>query len=120
MSIEVPNDSTQKIYVWFDALLNYLTATKFPHGFEVQDSKFVTPENSIWPATHVIGKDIIRFHCIYWPIFLMAAGIELPKQVIVHSHWLCDGFKMSKAWEMWLIQWKLVSIMVSTQCGFPC
>lgn len=96
-SIEVPNDSTQKIYVWFDALLNYLTATKFPHGFEVQDSKFVTPENSIWPATHVIGKDIIRFHCIYWPIFLMAAGIELPKQVIVHSHWLCDGFKMSKS-----------------------
>ena len=96
-SIEVPNDNTQKIYVWFDALLNYLTATEFPQDFEVKDSKYITPENSIWPATHVIGKDIIRFHCIYWPIFLMAAGIELPKQVIVHSHWLCDGFKMSKS-----------------------
>ncbi|KAI5964131.1 MSM1 [Candida pseudojiufengensis] len=95
-SIEVPNDSTQKIYVWFDALLNYLTATGFPNGFE-QDSKYVTPKNNLWPATHIIGKDIIRFHCIYWPIFLLAAGIELPKQIIVHSHWLCEGFKMSKS-----------------------
>ena len=51
---------------------------------------------------------------------LMAAGIELPKQVIVHSHWLCDGFKMSKSLGNVVDQWKLVSIMVSTQCGFPC
>lgn len=95
--IEVPNDSSQKIYVWFDALLNYLTATGFPKRFKQDGTGFITPENNPWPATHVIGKDIIRFHCIYWPIFLMAAEIELPKQVIVHSHWLCEGFKMSKS-----------------------
>lgn len=93
--IEVPGDSSQKIYVWFDALLNYLTAAKFP--FPVENQVFKTPENSQWPATHVIGKDIIRFHCIYWPIFLMAANIELPRQVIVHSHWLSEGVKMSKS-----------------------
>ncbi|KAL6451353.1 MSM1 Methionine--tRNA ligase [Candida maltosa Xu316] len=96
-SIEVPNDPDQKIYVWFDALLNYISAAGFPKTFVKESSSFVTPENNIWPATHIIGKDIIRFHCIYWPIFLMAGGIELPKQVIVHSHWLCDGVKMSKS-----------------------
>lgn len=94
--IEVPTDSSQRIYVWFDALLNYLTAAGFPKSFEF-DTEIRTLKESPWPACHVIGKDIIRFHCIYWPIFLMAAGIELPKQVIVHSHWLCDGFKMSKS-----------------------
>lgn len=97
-SIEVPNDPSQKIYVWFDALLNYLTAAGFPHGFtKAQSEEYITPLENIWPATHIIGKDIIRFHCIYWPIFLMAAKIELPKQVIVHSHWLCEGVKMSKS-----------------------
>ncbi|KAI5968123.1 MSM1, partial [Candida theae] len=95
--IDVPNDQSQKIYVWFDALLNYLTATGFPRGFAKDGSRYVTLENSPWPATHIIGKDIIRFHCIYWPIFLMAANIEPPKQVVVHSHWLCEGFKMSKS-----------------------
>ncbi|KAK6456960.1 mitochondrial methionyl-tRNA synthetase [Scheffersomyces xylosifermentans] len=95
-SIEVPNDPSQKIYVWFDALLNYLTAASFPH-FERQGDKFITPVESPWPATHIIGKDIIKFHCIYWPIFLLAAGIELPKKVVVHAHWLSDGFKMSKS-----------------------
>lgn len=88
--IEVPNDPTQKVYVWFDALLNYLTAAGYPH----RDLK--APYN-IWPACHVLGKDIMRFHCIYWPIFLMAAEIDLPKMIFVHSHWLCDGKKMSKS-----------------------
>lgn len=96
-AIEVPNDKSQKIYVWFDALLNYLTAVGFPGKFKQTEGIFTTPPTNPWPATHVIGKDIIRFHCIYWPIFLMAAGVPLPKQVIVHSHWLCDGFKMSKS-----------------------
>lgn len=96
--IEVPNDPSQKIYVWFDALLNYLTACRFSRDFKADEKgHFATPHKNPWPATHVIGKDIIRFHCIYWPIFLMAANVELPKQVIVHSHWLCDGFKMSKS-----------------------
>ena len=126
-SIAVPNDESQKIYVWFDALLNYLTATGFPKQFQsdgvtkvgtcnnsggssnnennknnennenISSQSFQTPPLNIWPATHIIGKDIIRFHCIYWPIFLIAAGIELPKEVIVHSHWLSDGVKMSKS-----------------------
>ncbi|CAK9441573.1 uncharacterized protein LODBEIA_P54410 [Lodderomyces beijingensis] len=99
-SIEVPDDPSQKIYVWFDALLNYLTAANFPHGFTTPNTtnyNFTTPTENIWPATHIIGKDIIRFHCIYWPIFLIAAGVELPREVIVHSHWLSSGSKMSKS-----------------------
>lgn len=95
--IGVPNDASQKIYVWFDALLNYATACGFPQEFPMKDGRFQQSVSNMWPATHVIGKDIVRFHCIYWPIFLMAAGIEVPKQVVVHSHWLCDGFKMSKS-----------------------
>lgn len=86
--IDVPNDESQKIYVWFDALINYITAGGYPEK---------APEDMIWPATHVVGKDIMRFHCIYWPIFLMACGLELPTQVIVHSHWLSEGVKMSKS-----------------------
>lgn len=95
--IPVPNDPSQTIYVWFDALLNYATAAGFPQSFVGEDNKFIASQDNIWPATHVIGKDITRFHCIYWPIMLMAAGIELPKQIIVHSHWLSEGFKMSKS-----------------------
>lgn len=86
--IEVPNDDSQKIYVWLDALINYITAAGYPTK---------APEDLVWPATHVVGKDIMRFHCIYWPIFLMACGLELPTLVIVHSHWLSEGVKMSKS-----------------------
>lgn len=86
--IDVPNDDSQKIYVWFDALINYITAAGYPE---------VAKNDMVWPATHVVGKDIMRFHCIYWPIFLMAGGLELPTQVIVHSHWLSEGVKMSKS-----------------------
>ncbi|CAH2353919.1 methionine--tRNA ligase, mitochondrial [[Candida] railenensis] len=93
--IEVPNDETQKVYVWFDALINYITSCGYPSDafFSGATADGANP----WPGTHVIGKDIIRFHCIYWPIFLMAANIAVPKQVVVHSHWLSDGFKMSKS-----------------------
>jgi len=83
--ISVPGDESQKIYVWVDALVNYITATGYPNL------------NNRWPGTHLIGKDITRFHCIYWPALLSAAGVELPKQVVVHGHWLADGFKMSKS-----------------------
>lgn len=84
--VSVPGDDTQKVYVWFDALVNYLSSI---------GGVPVSPE--WWPGVHLIGKDIIRFHCIYWPAFLMAAKIDLPKQVIVHGHWLMDGSKMSKS-----------------------
>lgn len=83
--IPVPNDDTQKIYVWFDALVNYLTSEGYPTSKEMPQ------------PTHLIGKDIIKFHCIFWPAFLMAAGIQLPKQVFVHGHWLMGGRKMSKS-----------------------
>lgn len=90
--IEVPNDSEQRIYVWFDALINYLTVCSPVFG-----QKISFPDTDIWPPTQVIGKDISRFHCVYWPIILMASGISLPEQIVVHSHWLNDGFKMSKS-----------------------
>ena len=84
--IQVPGDDSQRIYVWIDALVNYLTSCKYPEL------------NQYWSnATHLIGKDIIRFHCVYWPALLMAAEIPLPKQVVVHGHWLCEGSKMSKS-----------------------
>jgi methionyl-tRNA synthetase len=83
--IPVPADDSQKIYVWFDALVNYLTSEGYPTAKEMPR------------PTHLIGKDIIKFHCIYWPAFLMAAGIQLPKQVFVHGHWLMGGRKMSKS-----------------------
>jgi len=86
--IPVPGDDTQVVYVWFDALLNYLTATGFPDaGWELA-----------WPADlHVIGKEINRFHTVLWPAMLMAAGIELPEQVAVHGWIHVDGQKMSKS-----------------------
>lgn len=86
--IEVPDDPLQRIYVWFDALINYITAAGYPQ---------VGVTAAKWPATHIVGKDIMRFHCIYWPIFLMAARQPVPEQVVVHAHWLSEGFKMSKS-----------------------
>ena len=84
--IPVPQDSSQTIYVWLDALINYLTAAGYPDKMEY------------WPpACHVIGKDILKFHAIYWPAFLLAAGIELPRKILCHSHWTVDGAKMSKS-----------------------
>lgn len=83
--IPVPNDDSQRIYVWFDALVNYLTSIGYPNIKEMPQ------------MTHLVGKDIIKFHCIHWPTFLMAAGVELPKEVVVHGHWLMGGRKMSKS-----------------------
>ncbi len=94
--IQVPNDSSQKIYVWVDALINYLTSIGFPF-LESNSSSNLIPRNSFWPPTHLIGKDIIRFHCIHWPALLLAAGIPLPKQIVIHGHWISEGMKMSKS-----------------------
>lgn len=88
--IPVPGNPKHVMYVWVDALTNYLTATGFP--------KKNTPRSDFWPANvHIIGKDIIRFHAIYWPAFLMSAGIELPKRVFAHGFLLNRGEKMSKS-----------------------
>ena len=90
--IPVPWDEGQVFYVWFDALLNYYTALAF-----ARDGHDATPE--FWPASyHLIGKDILKFHTIFWPAMLMAAGIELPEHVFVHGFLLGgDGRKMSKS-----------------------
>lgn len=90
--IPVPDDETQTIYVWLDALINYLTKANYP--FQIPGH-----ENAAgWPAdVHVIGKDIVRFHCIYWPAFLMALDLPLPKQILTHAHWTLGKKKMSKS-----------------------
>ncbi|MDQ8044580.1 MAG: methionine--tRNA ligase, partial [Patulibacter sp.] len=76
--VPVPWDESQVIYVWWDALLNYVTALAFADEAQDQTEKF-------WPATfHVIGKDILKFHAIYWPALLMAAGLEVPRHILIH------------------------------------
>lgn len=88
--IRVPGDDTQTIYVWLDALINYITATGYPSG----DGD----KHKNWPPNvQVIGKDIVRFHCIYWPAFLMALDLPLPRAFLTHAHWTMGRFKMSKS-----------------------
>jgi methionyl-tRNA synthetase len=85
----VPGDPRHVMYVWVDALTNYITATGFPDD---------GPRAKFWPAdVHVIGKDITRFHAIYWPAFLMSAGLPVPRQVVVHGFLFNRGEKMSKS-----------------------
>lgn len=89
--IKVPNDEKHVIYVWLDALINYISALGYP---EDQDGKY----QKYWPAdAHIVGKDILRFHAIYWPAFLMAAGLELPKSIMAHGWWTNQGQKISKS-----------------------
>jgi methionyl-tRNA synthetase len=89
--IKVPNDPKHVMYVWVDALTNYITATGY---VEVENG----PRAKYWPAdAHIIGKDIIRFHAVYWPAFLMSAGLPLPKRVYAHGFLLNKGEKMSKS-----------------------
>jgi methionyl-tRNA synthetase len=89
--IKVPNDPKHVMYVWVDALTNYITATGY-----VEDEN--GPRAKYWPAdAHIIGKDIIRFHAVYWPAFLMSAGLPLPKRVYAHGFLLNKGEKMSKS-----------------------
>ncbi|KAJ3960772.1 methionyl-tRNA synthetase [Colletotrichum tropicale] len=90
--IRVPDDPSQTIYVWVDALINYLTKAGFPTW---QPGK---EHEGGWPAdVHVIGKDIVRFHGIYWPALLMALDLPLPKQLLSHAHWTLGKKKMSKS-----------------------
>ncbi|PWK07938.1 methionine--tRNA ligase [Tumebacillus permanentifrigoris] len=92
--IQVPSDPEHVIYVWLDALTNYITAI----GYGSDDPELQQKYNKFWPAdVHVIGKDIVRFHTIYWPIFLMALDLPLPKKVFGHGFFLSGGDKMSKS-----------------------
>jgi len=94
--VRVPWDPEHVFYVWFDALLNYYTALSYAPAPASLDGADLT--SVFWPASyHLIGKDILRFHAIYWPALLMAAEIELPKRLFVHGYLLMGGEKMSKS-----------------------
>ena len=89
--IPVPDDPKHVIYVWLDALANYITALGYP---EVESTDYA----AYWPAdVHIVGKDILRFHTVYWPAFLMAAGLAPPRRVFAHGWWTVEGQKMSKS-----------------------
>ncbi|KAL1079996.1 hypothetical protein V6Z11_D10G259900 [Gossypium hirsutum] len=92
--IPVPNDNKQTIYVWFDALLGYISAL-------LEDKEQISLQSAVssgWPASlHLIGKDILRFHAVYWPAMLMSAGLSLPKMVFGHGFLTKDGMKMGKS-----------------------
>ncbi|MDH6180254.1 methionyl-tRNA synthetase [Microbacteriaceae bacterium SG_E_30_P1] len=87
--VKVPWDDTHVVYVWFDALLNYISAI----GYGVDDAEL----ERRWPAVHLVGKDIARFHAVIWPAMLMAAGLEVPRAVFGHGWLLVGGEKMSKS-----------------------
>ncbi len=92
--IPVPGDPKHVIYVWLDALANYITAIGFGSDKEKDKKKF----ERYWPAdVHMIGKEIVRFHCVYWPAFLLAAELPLPKSIVAHGWLLFEESKMSKS-----------------------
>ena len=97
--VPVPGDSRHVMYVWFDALTNYLTALGF--GGDATGAAGAAGEDQVarfWPsATHLVGKEIIRQHALYWPAFLMSAGLLPPKRIVAHGWWLMGGAKMSKS-----------------------
>ena len=89
--VPVPNDDDHIMYVWLDALTNYVTAVGFP---ETETGEYA----HYWPADlHMVGKDILRFHAVYWPAFLMAAELEPPKRIYAHGWWTNEGQKISKS-----------------------
>ena len=89
--IPVPGDEKHVIYVWFDALISYMAALGYPDENSVDFKNF-------WPVVrHMVGKDIIRFHCVTWPLMLLALKINLPVEVIAHGWWTSEGAKMSKS-----------------------
>jgi methionyl-tRNA synthetase len=89
--VQVPDDPAHVVYVWFDALINYMSALGYPDDGAALFKTF-------WPAElHVIGKDILRFHAVFWPAFLLAAGLEPPRRVFAHGWWTVEGEKISKS-----------------------
>ena len=91
--IPVPGDPAHTMYVWFEALTNYITAI----GFGNEERQRAVGFEKFWPALHLVGKDILRFHAVYWPAFLLAAGAQQPRGIVAHGMWLDpNGRKMSK------------------------
>jgi methionyl-tRNA synthetase len=96
--IPCPSDNSQNIYVWLDALTNYLTVTGYPWDGTNEKGEGSSVYENAWPADfHIIGKDIVRFHTVYWPCFLLAAGLPLPKRVLAHGLFTTNRQKMSKS-----------------------
>lgn len=89
--IRVPDDPSQTIYVWIDALMNYAVRAGYPFAPGQEDARGWPPD------VQVIGKDIMRFHCVYWPALLMALGVPLPRRILSHAHWTMGKMKMSKS-----------------------
>ncbi|MFO8056454.1 MAG: methionine--tRNA ligase [bacterium] len=101
--IPLPDDPAHVLYVWVDALVNYISALGFGHE---DDSKF----QEFWPANvHLIGKDILRHHAVIWPCLLMSAGIELPQTVFAHGWWTHEGQKMSKSLDNFIDPYEVVN-----------
>jgi len=91
--VPVPDDPKHTMYVWFEALSNYITAI----GFGNEQQERAIGFEKFWPALHLVGKDILRFHAVFWPAFLIAGGVELPRGIFAHGMWLDpNGRKMSK------------------------
>ncbi len=106
--IPIPFDLAYVTYVWFDALVNYVSVPAIHGDFDLMEyyapaiaaagTRKIFPGPKLWPADiHVIGKDIVKFHAVYWPIMLKAMGLPLPRQLLVHGWWQKDGAKMSKS-----------------------
>ena len=88
--IKVPNNEKHVFYVWIDALCNYITAIGYPNINSTQFKEY-------WPAVHIVGKDILRFHAVYWPAILMSAKLPTPKKIFAHGWWTNEGSKISKS-----------------------
>lgn len=100
--VPVPNDPDHVMYVWLDALTNYISAVGYP---DVESDAY----RKFWPADlHMVGKDILRFHAVYWPAFLMAAELEPPKRVFAHGWWTNEGQKISKSLGNVIVPYELV------------
>jgi methionyl-tRNA synthetase len=102
--LPVPADPAHSIYVWLDALSNYLTVAARGGKYDLETDTEIPPDADWrevfphWPVdVHIVGKDILRFHAVYWPAFLLAAGLPPPRRIVAHAHWTVDRVKMSKS-----------------------
>src|SRR3546814_7259609 len=101
------------MYVWLDALTNYITAAGYP-DVDGDYAKW-------WPADlHMVGKDILRFHAVYWPAFLLGARLEPPKRVFAHGWWTNEGQKISQSLATSSTRWNWSGPTVSTRCALSC